>query len=191
MHEYSIRALGWAIEVTGHTLTKPELTFLKKWCGDNDYEFDNIPGSCEGILDGYNCYSSNSWQLGCVPLLDLNRFFLFEPKSKVSLPLTQALITNSKLQLKYVKDFDSVYKLKARYNKLLVYTEESKGTTAAWKLLSPSLPKVEDFTILYSKFVLGKETVSFVSGLEYCGLDLERDYDLEDLQGKVAYSKIL
>lgn len=183
--------MGWATEVTGESLSKEQYSFVKKWCVQNDHEYDGISGSLEGVLEGYNAYSTNSWQTGCVPLLELNRFFLYNKDKKSLLPLTAPLVRDSDITLKRFRGADLSIPLKVRYNKLLVYYEESKGTTAVWTYTSKSEPLAKNFTILYSKFSLGDESFYFVSGLEYKAKPLERAYDLEDLVGKASYSKLL
>lgn len=190
MNKYYVKAIGWSMEATGQILTKAEVAFLKKWGRENDYEFDNLPGQLEDVLEGYNCYHTNAWQTGCVTLFDNTRFFVFDEGGRTSIALTAPLIKNSKTKFYHEKGLDMIYKLKARYNRLLVYFEEYKGVSAVWELNSEDFPKPEDFTISYAKFGLAKESFTFVTNLEFRGKILDRDYDLELSDGKASYSKI-
>jgi hypothetical protein len=190
MNDFRVKAIGWSVEVTGHRLSKDEYQFVKKWCSTNDYDSEGIPGNLEGTLADYNAYHTNSWQTGCVLMLDLNRFFLTDKKGTQLIPITAPLIKSSEVKLKRVKALDMKHDLKPRYNKLLVYFEESKGVGAAWKLKLKNKPVLEDFTILYSKFSLGLESFYYICDLQYQGVSLERDYDCEDLSGKASYSKL-
>lgn len=190
MNKFYVKAIGWSMEATGQILTKAEMAYLTKWCKDNDFEFDNIPGQLEDVLGGYNCYHTNGWQTGCVPLLELNRFFVFDELGKSSLAITSPLINNSKTNFYHNKDLDMIYTLKPRYNRLLAYFEEYKGVSAVWELTCEQFPKAEDFTISYAKFDLAKESFTFVTNLEFRGKVLERDFDAEVSVGKASYSKI-
>lgn len=191
MNKFDIRAIGWSIEVSAQSLTRDEYTFVRKWCSKNGHEPENFSGNLEGELPGYNAYSTNLWQTGCVPMLELNRFFLYNHVGNALLPITAPLIRSSEVGLRRCKGSDIVHPLKPRHNRVLVYFEETKGVGAVWRFPHKGDPDIEKFTILYSKFSLGDESFYYVVGLEYKGKELERNYDLEDLSGKASYSKLL
>lgn len=191
MNTFQIRALGWCMEVGGHSLVREEHSLLRKWCRENDHEFDSIRGHLECALGGYSSQSPNAWKTGCLCMLELNRFFLFNPTKNTFLPLTAPLIRKSELKLTRDKKFDMVYPLKVRNNKLLVFFQETKGTGAVWELSLDEDPDLEKFSIRYSKFSLGSESFYYVSGLSYDGVILGRNHQLEDLSGKASYSKLL
>lgn len=191
MNNFQIKAVGWCIRATICSLSKDGYASVKKWCDLHDHEYDSIPGEMGEEFSGCYCSDSDTMELGCVPLLDLNRLFLFNKVGRQFSPMTTPLIRNSSLRLRRSKSCDLVKELKPRYNKLLACFKETKGTGAVWNLRVNGQPDIKDFSISYSKFSMGSDVFYFISRLDYQGIKLERDHTRECLSEKVSYCRLL
>jgi hypothetical protein len=183
---YQLRALGWGVEVTSHYLSTRELAKAKKWLATENLNPELFHGSLEDILPKYNCYHTNHWQSGCVPLLDLTRLVLVDSQEKVVFSL------NRPHEMQVLDAGYPVLKAAAGTGKnLAVYTEECKGQVAMWPVVSMSRPRKKDFVVLKSRIDIAGEDIWYISGIKFQDKELEADYDYEDVRGKAAYTKIL
>lgn len=183
---YQLRALGWGVEITSHNLSSREMGKALKWLAEEKLDPNLFDGSLEGILPKYNCYSTNHWQSGCVPLLNLTRLVLVDSQEKVVFSMNKPW----DMQI-----LDAGYPvLEAPCNpakNLAVYTEECKGQLAVWPVISTTRPRKKDFTVLKSRISIAGEDIWYISGIRFKNDDLDADYDYEDVRGKAAYTKIL
>jgi hypothetical protein len=183
---YQLRALGWGVEITSHRLSRRESAAAKQWLNSQKLDPKNFSGSLEEILPKYNCYSTNHWQSGIVPLLDLTRLILVDSNEEIVFSL------NSPREMAVSDPGYPVLKACPEPKQdMLIYTEESKGLFAVWPVTSPSRPQKKDFTILKSLISIEKEEIWYISGIQFRGKELEADYDYEDIRGKAAYSSII
>lgn len=182
---YTLLARGWSVEVTTHRLSKRQSDKLKKWGQKEGGETESL-GNAEDILSGYNCYDTNLWQSGVVPVAGSSGLLMLDDNQKeiFSIPeLTRGVKT--------VREKAGDFFIKSNKGDVLVYFEESKGAGAAWVLESCNPPRKQDFVVQLSEINIGGDATAYVYGVLYKGEVLERDYDQEDLVGKAAYSTLL
>jgi len=182
---YQVRALGYCVEVTAHKLSKKEISQVKEWCEREGHDLSDMSGSLEEALDGYNCYSTNLWQSGIVPILGSVRFVVVDEHEHEILTISKPTIVEAKCPAGDVLSVDK------GEGDVLVYFEEYKGLVATWVFSSTSKPKVKDFSISADKITVAGEETKYVDGVYFCGEELERDYDYESIRGKAAYSALL
>lgn len=181
--KYWLRARGWAVEVTAHRLSAKQLATVREHCAREGIDSESL-GNMEEILPDYNCYDTNMWQSGCVPVADLTGFSLVDGSGK-------ELFAIPPLSGTRVEGESSGEKKKSARGNVLVYFEESKGLVATWELESSSAPVPGDFSFRISRILVGPDATEYVDGVIFRGEELERDYDGEELVGKAAYSRLL
>jgi hypothetical protein len=183
---YHVRALGYCVETTAHRLSKDDVKKVEQWCEREGCSTDEIMGNLEEALDGYNCYSTNLWQSGIVPVLDSVRLVLVDSEENEVLTIKKVGNLRGK-----TNPNPSLCVGKGQGGDVLVYTEEYKGLVATWILSSNTEPTEADIVVDTDKIMVdGKET-EFIDGIRFRGQELERDYDEEDIRGKAAYSVLL
>jgi hypothetical protein len=182
---YEIRALGYCVEVTAHRLRRREVEKVVGWCEREGCEVSDISGNLEEALEGYNCYSTNLWQSGIVPLVGGVRFVLIGPEGNEVFSARE--LSAIKGGVKSDPPFETV---KGGGN-VLVYFEEYKGLAATWVLPSSTPPDPRDLSVLTNAIVVGGEATEFVAGLYYQNVEMERDYENENFRGKAAYSRLI
>lgn len=183
--KYQIRALGYCVEATAHGLSKDEVTLVERWCEAEGCTPDEITGNLEEALDGYNCYSTNLWQSGIVPIVDSVRLVLLDDEENEILTIAKprSLVGGAATE--------HTLKTDRKDGNVLVYFEEYKGLVATWTLQSDSIPTAKDFSVDTDKIVVDGDETEFIDGVRFRGEELERDYDEEDIRGKAAYSVLL
>ena len=182
---YTLLARGWSVEVTAHKLTKKQSGKLKKWCRDEGAELSSF-GNAEDILSDYNCYDTNLWQSGVVPVASSNGLLLRDENRRDIFSIPE--LTSG---VRAVREKAGDLIVKPDKGDVLVYFEESKGAGAAWVLESSSVPQVKDLVVQLSEINVGGDATEYIYGMLYKGNMLERDYDQEDLMGKASYSMLL
>jgi hypothetical protein len=190
MNNYEIRAIGWSLALEAFNMSKDVSLSFRKWCRQNDYDFDYIPRKLTSNGGFMSSETLPETQKHNFLLLDMNRFFLLSSDSTSLVPLTAPLVANSLVKLRRDRDGDISY-IRSRGGKTLISLEEFKGTGAVWRLRCKSSPVLEKFTICYSKLCLGSDSSYFTTALKYDGRILERVAGGEVLTPKGVYSKVL
>jgi hypothetical protein len=185
---YELRALGWAAEITAHKLTPKQVKLVLGNRGELG-EDGSFGGSMEEVLRDYNCYSTNLWQSGCVPLAESNSFIVVDSSGKMVLGMPR--IGRKRGEGKSERGDGEDIETNSNKGDTLLYFEESKGITAVWTLTSDTVPAVKDFVFKISSVVINGERIDYIEGVKFRGGELEREYDGEDLNGKAAYSKLI
>lgn len=180
--KYKLRALGHCLEATAHRLNKSEVARIEQWCENEGCGSDEILGNLEETLEGYNCYSTNLWQSGIVPVVDSVKLVLLDDAENeiITIAKPRGLIkrTNPARSLT----------LTHKEGNVLVYFEEYKGLVATWVFETEGVPEVSDLSIDTDKIAIGGNETEFIDAVRFRGEELERDYDEEDVRGKAAYS---
>lgn len=177
MKKFRLQANGWAIEASAHKLTTSELELVRQAMAAND-EQNQIGGSLEEILPEYECFRTNLWQSGQVPLIENSRFFLIgEGAAK------EVEIDNRKNAAE-----TSEYLAPTGDGSIAVYVEESKGLTAVWDIEAEIEPDPQKLELEIGKIVVGGECFEYIYGINYDGSTLEPNYEAECLDGKGSYT---
>jgi len=184
--KYEMRAIGWAVEVTAHRLSPRQTNAVREWLDKNA---DQCMGNMEEVLEEYNCYNTNLWQSGCVPLAKNNGFVVLGEDGQIVLGIPE--LGRKKGEGMVVGKISEVFKAQSKEKNILVYFEETKGISAVWKLASESVPDAKDFTFRISKIAVGGESIEYIESALFRGVELERDYEGEELVGKAAYSQLV
>lgn len=183
--KYQLRALGYCVEVTAHKLSKKESKEAQDWCESEGCPPDEIMGSLEVALGGYDCYSTNLWQSGMVPVLGSVRLVLTDSNEN------EIFTIKEPLQMKRTVTPGTNRRVDRANEDTLVYFEESKGLVASWVIMSNLTPSASDFSLSTDKLVIDYDETEFITGVHFKGEELERDDDEEDVRGKAAYSMLL
>lgn len=195
MKNYLLKAVGWCAETTAQELSESEVDLVKAYCDQEDCEPQFISGSLEDILEDYNCYHTNLWQSGAVSIANLTTLVLEEAETNKEVFRVDKVLENA-----MEGDFPSILSLKTnefiieeKQKDILIYCEEYKGTTAVWELKVKDgiIPKPSDFTIELDSIVIEGEETLYIASINYQEIPLNRVHDLEDMEGKAAYSKLL
>ena len=132
----------------------------------------------EEIVPGYECFRTNLWQSGQVPLIENSRFSLRgEGGTK------EVKINNRKDAAE-----PSEYMAPTGDGSTAVYVEESKGLTAVWDIEAESEPDTQKLELEIGKIVVGDDCFEYIYGVNYDGSPLEPDYEAECLNGKGSYT---
>jgi len=185
--QYQLRASGWCAEVSCHQLSKNQTQQAIDWINTQGYQPKDILGSMEGAIAGYNCYSTNVWQSGCVPLVGSIQFVLVDDQGKKVFALNG--VGGARGGRRRQSKLPTI-ELPPNRKNLLIYFEESKGSVATWIVESPTRPKKSDFVFDIAKIKIPNANFEYISGVRFQGADLEQDYELENVRGKAAYSKL-
>lgn len=183
--KYQLRALGYCVEVTAHKLNEKESKEAQDWCESEGCSPDEIMGSLEDALDGYDCYNTNLWQSGMVPVLGSVRLVLIDFNEN------EIFTIKDPLQMKRNITSGTNRRVDRANEDTLVYFEESKGLVAPWVITSNLIPSPSDFSLSTDKLVIDYDETEFITGIQFKGEELERDDEEEDVRGKAAYSMLL
>lgn len=183
--KYQLRALGYCVETTAHRLSAGEVEKVREWCETEGCSTDEIMGNLEETLEGYNCYSTNLWQSGIVPIVDSVRLVLLDDKENEILTIAKPRARVGRTANKHALRVDR------KDGNVLVYFEEYKGLVATWTLESDTIPSAKDFAVDTDRIVVDGDATEFIDGVRFRGEEIERDYDEEDIRGKAAYSLLL
>jgi hypothetical protein len=188
---YRLVARGWCVEVTAHLLNRKQVRDIEKWCKSEDRDESSLD-NMEDVLRGYNCYSTNLWQSGVVQLADSSGMSLVDKRGEVLFSGELGSRAGSlPWGAKRRRAKRSGLVVNREEGDTLVYFEESKGVGAVWVLEAEKPVKPEDFVFKIGRISVGKDTIDYIEGVSFRGVELERDYEEEDLVGKAAYSKLL
>jgi uncharacterized protein (TIGR02145 family) len=185
--KYRLLAKGWAVEVTAHKLDASEVEQILSHSKEEGVPLDSL-GNMEDVLEDYDCYSTNMWQSGCVPIAGKTSFVVVNEGGEelFEIPLESTKSPSTR------KAKGTAFSATAKDGNVLVYTEESKGLSAVWDFQSPKAPKASDFAFRISTISVARESTPFVDDVLFNGKILERNYeDAEDLEGKAAYSSLI
>lgn len=200
LKNFQLRGLGWCGEVTAHMLSARQVKKVEAYAKENGEDIKGISGSLEGVLSGYNCYDTNLWQSGVLPFLHGTSYVLVDSKNKIIHKIDNlANLSHSPLSSKKRSARDPLieiveapsYSAELGRGRLLVYTEEHKGTAAVWDIKSPSAPHPRDLTFRLGRLRVAGEDTLFVEAVLLDGRELERNYDEEMIVGKASYSQLL
>lgn len=185
LKKYNLRALGYCVEATAHKLSAEEAAAVEEWCESEGCATDEISGSGEEFLPDYDCYSTNLWQSGIVPVVSSVRLMLLDCEDNEILSIDKPWTFGTE------GGGGDALRVDRGEGNVLVYFEESKGLVAAWGLEATEVPSAADFTVETNKIVVDGDETEFISEIRFLGKKLERDYDQEDITGKAAYSFLL
>lgn len=175
--------------MSAHRLTAPQVKQVKLHASENEEDLDNLSGSMEDIVDGYDCYDTNLWQSGTLPLLHGTCYVLVDDQNEIISRVEK--FENSNTGPKFETAQKPSYLAKRGKGNVLVFIEEHKGTTAVWEIESGVTPEEKDLTFKLENIRIDDEDTLYVASVLYKGEPLERNYDEEMLNGKAAYSKLL
>jgi uncharacterized protein (TIGR02145 family) len=173
--------------VTAQRLDPSEVEQILSHCKQENVSPDSL-GNMEDVLEDYDCYSTNMWQSGCVPIADKTSFVVVNEGGEKLFEIPPELTKNSSTK----KSKETAFSATAKDGNVLVYTEESKGLSAVWDFHSLETPEASDFIFCISTIAVAGETTQFVKEVLFNGESLERNYEeAEDLEGKAAYSRLI
>lgn len=186
MSKYKLRVHGWELNASAQSLTNDQVEDLKEYKEENGHkDLSEMAWEIEGVVDGYEPFSTNMWVID-VPMDNDRLTFILEDENDNEIITFKLDDMTDHYEID--EDYDSNnyngYPEEGGDENILLFLEENKGIVYGFNLELEEVPTPKDFSYVRGSIETPDGDWDFVDKVFFKGSEIEVDFDFQDTRGK-------